>query len=210
AQRRLHRRRLRLFLTARRDCKDRTHGVAAAHTVEVWQSTPRNRPMESDPLLDSLRNAVAAMPDDVPLRLHLAALLLRREQRDEAVRHLGAVLQRDPGNAEALALLTGTQAASGPAGSTAGTPGAQPAPPICLRPPRPTSIFLPNGRGVPLPSPIPRPAERRGAPRIRPRRPRLPPSRPRATTGRRPKMSCGMCCPRCSWARPGPSRPGST
>src|SRR5580693_1401436 len=82
--------------------------------------------MEPDPLLASLRNAVAAMPDDVPLRLHLAALLLRGEQRDEAVRHLGAVLQRDPGNAEALAMLTsGTPAASGPAGTTAGSPGAQ-------------------------------------------------------------------------------------
>jgi AAA+ superfamily predicted ATPase len=82
--------------------------------------------MEPDPLLESLRNAVAAMPDDVPLRLHLAALLLRGEQRDEAVRHLGAVLQRDPGNAEALAMLTsGTAAAPGPAGTTAGSPGAQ-------------------------------------------------------------------------------------
>jgi AAA+ superfamily predicted ATPase len=82
--------------------------------------------MEPDPLLASLRNAVAAMPDDVPLRLHLAALLLRGEQRDEAVRHLGAVLQRDPGNAEALAMLTsGTPAASGPAGTTAGSPGSQ-------------------------------------------------------------------------------------
>src|SRR6202522_905597 len=82
--------------------------------------------MEPDPLLASLRNAVAAMPDDVPLRLHLAALLLRGEQRDEAVRHLGAVLQRDPGNAEALAMLTsGAPAASGPAGTTAGPPGAQ-------------------------------------------------------------------------------------
>jgi len=82
--------------------------------------------MEPDPLLASLRNAVAAMPDDVPLRLHLAALLLRGDQRDEAVRHLGAVLQRDPGNAEALAMLTsGTPAASGPAGTTAGSPGAQ-------------------------------------------------------------------------------------
>ena len=40
--------------------------------------------MESDPLLDSLRNAVAAMPDDVPLRLHLATMLLRAGQRDEA------------------------------------------------------------------------------------------------------------------------------
>ena len=63
--------------------------------------------MESEPLLESLRSAVTAMPDDVPLRLHLAALLLRAGQRDEAVRHLGAVLQRDPGNGEALALLTG-------------------------------------------------------------------------------------------------------
>ncbi|HEY5018214.1 MAG TPA: ATP-binding protein [Streptosporangiaceae bacterium] len=82
--------------------------------------------MEPDPLLDSLRNAVAAMPDDVPLRLHLAALLLRGDQRDEAVRHLGAVLQRDPGNAEALAMLTtGRPAAAGPAAGTAGSPSAQ-------------------------------------------------------------------------------------
>src|SRR5215470_5004623 len=62
--------------------------------------------MEPEPVLESLRNAVAAMPDDVPLRLHLATLLLRSGQRDEAVRHLGAVLQRDPGNGEALAMLT--------------------------------------------------------------------------------------------------------
>ncbi len=71
--------------------------------------------MEPDPLLDSLRNAVTAMPDDVPLRLHLATLLLRGGQRDEAVRHLGAVLQREPGNGEALAMLTsGAPGASGP------------------------------------------------------------------------------------------------
>jgi AAA+ superfamily predicted ATPase len=62
--------------------------------------------MEPEPIIESLRNAVAAMPDDVPLRLHLATLLLRAGQRDEAVRHLGAVLQRDPGNGEALAMLT--------------------------------------------------------------------------------------------------------
>jgi len=70
--------------------------------------------MEPDPLLESLRNAVTAMPDDVPLRLHLARLLLRAGQRDEAVRHLGAVLQRDPGNAEALAMLTSPAGVSGP------------------------------------------------------------------------------------------------
>jgi AAA+ superfamily predicted ATPase len=70
--------------------------------------------MEPDPLLESLRNAVTAMPDDVPLRLHLARLLLRAGQRDEAVRHLGAVLQREPGNAEAMQLLTSPAEVSGP------------------------------------------------------------------------------------------------
>jgi AAA+ superfamily predicted ATPase len=63
--------------------------------------------MEPEPsVLDSLRAAVAALPDDVPLRIHLATLLLQADQRDEAVRQLGAVLQRDPGNAAALNLLT--------------------------------------------------------------------------------------------------------
>jgi SpoVK/Ycf46/Vps4 family AAA+-type ATPase len=62
--------------------------------------------MEPEPtVLESLRKAVEAMPDDVPLRLHLATMLLRAGQRDEAVRQLGAVLQRDPGNAQALGLL---------------------------------------------------------------------------------------------------------
>ena len=69
--------------------------------MEGSHSTPRNGRMEPEPLLDSLRNAVTAMPDDVPLRLHLATMLLRAGHRDEAVRHLGAVLQRDPAFASA-------------------------------------------------------------------------------------------------------------
>src|SRR3984885_4735332 len=73
--------------------------------------------MEPEPLLESLRNAVAAMPDDVPLRLHLAMMLLRAGQRDEAVRHLGAVLQRDPGNAEAMRMLTSPAEVQGPPAS---------------------------------------------------------------------------------------------
>jgi AAA+ superfamily predicted ATPase len=73
--------------------------------------------MEPEPLLDSLRNAVNAMPDDVPLRLHLATMLLRAGQRDEAVRHLGAVLQRDPGNAEAMRMLTSPAEVAGPPAS---------------------------------------------------------------------------------------------
>jgi AAA+ superfamily predicted ATPase len=62
--------------------------------------------MDPEPtVLDSLRRAVEAMPDDVPLRLHLATLLLQGGQRDEAIRQVGAVLQRDPGNTAALGLL---------------------------------------------------------------------------------------------------------
>jgi len=75
--------------------------------------------MEPDPLLESLRNAVAAMPDDVPLRLHLATMLLRAGHRDEAVRHLGAVLQREPGNAEAMRMLTSPAGVAGPPASPA-------------------------------------------------------------------------------------------
>jgi len=79
--------------------------------------------MEPEPaVLDSLRKAVDAMPDDVPLRLHLAGLLLGAGQRDEAVRQLGAVLQRDPGNAQALSLLRGPAPEPGKSGEP-GEPG---------------------------------------------------------------------------------------
>jgi AAA+ superfamily predicted ATPase len=91
--------------------------------------------MESDPLLDSLRNAVAAMPDDVPLRLHLATMLLRAGQRDEAVRHLGSVLQREPGNAEAMRLLTAPPPAAGPAPVSESGPPAVPGQPAVPGPP---------------------------------------------------------------------------
>jgi len=98
--------------------------------------------MEPEPsVLDSLRRAVDAMPDDVPLRLHLATMLLRVGQHDEAVRQLGAVLQRDPGNAQALGLLRdplpgsrGPQGGKGPGPApesalAAGQPPAAPAGP---------------------------------------------------------------------------------
>ena len=78
--------------------------------------------MEPEPtVLDSLRKAIDAMPDDVPLRLHLATLLLSGGQRDEAIRQVGAVLQRDPGNSAALDLLREGPAPAEPAGQpTAG------------------------------------------------------------------------------------------
>ena len=107
--------------------------------MEEVALTPRNGRMEPEPLLDSLRNAVAAMPDDVPLRLHLATMLLRAGQRDEAVRHLGAVLQRDPGNAEAMRMLT--------------SPAEVPGPPAS--PPADVDLSSERGRGFSLPPPAP-------------------------------------------------------
>jgi SpoVK/Ycf46/Vps4 family AAA+-type ATPase len=56
-------------------------------------------------VLDSLRKAVEAMPDDLTLRLHLATMLQAAGLRDEMVRQVGAILQRDPGNGAAMALL---------------------------------------------------------------------------------------------------------
>jgi SpoVK/Ycf46/Vps4 family AAA+-type ATPase len=76
-----------------------------------------------EPILDSLRKAVEAMPDDIPLRLHLATLLIEAGQRDEAVRQLGAVLQRDPTNPEALGLLSPEKTGAAPPPPT---PDAQP------------------------------------------------------------------------------------
>src|SRR5215475_2924845 len=77
--------------------------------------------MEPEPtVLDSLRKAVEAMPDDVPLRLHLATMLLQAGQRDEAVRQLGAVLQRDPANAQALGLIQDSSGVTGPRSGPAG------------------------------------------------------------------------------------------
>jgi AAA+ superfamily predicted ATPase len=61
---------------------------------------------EDTPLLRSLRAAVTASPDDVPLRLHLAQLLLDAGLPAEAVIHCAAVLQRVPGSPEARTLMT--------------------------------------------------------------------------------------------------------
>ncbi|MFC5062496.1 ATP-binding protein [Actinomycetospora atypica] len=58
-----------------------------------------------DPLLASLRAAVAAAPEDSTLRLHLAGLLLDAGEHTEAVGHVAAVLGREPGHAEAGALM---------------------------------------------------------------------------------------------------------
>ncbi|WKK22015.1 ATP-binding protein [Streptomyces olivoreticuli] len=61
--------------------------------------------MSESPLITSLRTAVEAAPDDVPLRLHLAQLLLDAGHGQDAIVHVAAALQREPGNADAQALM---------------------------------------------------------------------------------------------------------
>jgi SpoVK/Ycf46/Vps4 family AAA+-type ATPase len=95
--------------------------------------------MPDDILLTSLLTAVDAAPDDVPLRLHVAGLLAEHGRQAEALQHCSQVLARDPGNAEALALLqriTATMAAP------AAPPSTPPPPPPPPSPPRPDSQRL--------------------------------------------------------------------
>src|SRR4051812_230227 len=79
-----------------------------------------------DSLLDSLLRAVASEPDDLPLRLHVATVLLERGQPELALEHCSAVLARQPRHPEALALLGRATAAlirTEPPPGTPGTPG---------------------------------------------------------------------------------------
>jgi SpoVK/Ycf46/Vps4 family AAA+-type ATPase len=59
----------------------------------------------SSPLIDSLIAAVQASPQDLPLRLHLAELLIDAGRGPEAVTHLAVALQQDPAHADAQALM---------------------------------------------------------------------------------------------------------
>jgi AAA+ superfamily predicted ATPase len=66
----------------------------------------------NQPLIESLRRAVAADPTDVPLRIHLAELLLNAGDLPGAVTELGTVLSADPGNGAARHLMA--RALAGP------------------------------------------------------------------------------------------------
>jgi SpoVK/Ycf46/Vps4 family AAA+-type ATPase len=59
----------------------------------------------SDALIDSLTAAVAARPDDVALRLHLAELLVRAGRSGEAIGHAAQVLAHDPANEAARRVM---------------------------------------------------------------------------------------------------------
>lgn len=89
-------------------------------------------------LIDSLSRAVGASPQDLPLRLHLAQLLVDAGRGDEAVTHCATVLQQDPGNVAARTLMTTALAGGAPA----------PAPPA---PPAPRTPAAP-APGAPAPA----------------------------------------------------------
>jgi SpoVK/Ycf46/Vps4 family AAA+-type ATPase len=77
----------------------------------------------SDPLINSLRAAVEASPGDLPLRIHLAEMLVARGEQAEAVRHAAVVLQHEPDNASALSIITrGATGQPVPAPGPAGRP----------------------------------------------------------------------------------------
>lgn len=82
--------------------------------------------MTDDALLASLLAAVEARPEDVPLRLHVAGLLLQRGRPADALAHCGVVLQRDPANREAIALLGQATQALTATGTSAPVPDTPP------------------------------------------------------------------------------------
>jgi AAA+ superfamily predicted ATPase len=62
-------------------------------------------PVSEDAVISSLSAAVEASPADVPLRVHLAELLLAAGRIDEAVRHAAAALAVDPAAASAREVM---------------------------------------------------------------------------------------------------------
>jgi SpoVK/Ycf46/Vps4 family AAA+-type ATPase len=98
-----------------------------------------------DALLGSIGRAVEGAPDDLALRLHYARLLLDAGRRDDGVAQLGAILARDPANAEALGLLSAGPAAAEP--TAAEQPSTEPAAPAVPASPaasRPSSVVPPT------------------------------------------------------------------
>jgi SpoVK/Ycf46/Vps4 family AAA+-type ATPase len=60
---------------------------------------------DSQKLIDALRRAVEAAPDDADLRVHLAELLISAGFRDDATAQLGIALGQQPGNTRVHELL---------------------------------------------------------------------------------------------------------
>ena len=102
----------------------------------------------TNPLIDSLTAVVSDRPGDVPLRLHLAELLIADGRGADAVPHLGVVLASEPTNERAAALMR----------SALGVPEA----PAQVAP---TAEAMASPAATPQPAPAPTaPAPRKSAP----------------------------------------------
>jgi len=103
--------------------------------------------MTDDRLIASLLAAVGSRPDDVPLRLHLAALMQQAGRLAEALAQVSHVLGVEPANPEAIRMLGSISA------QLAGSPAAPP--PADIPPdPRPGD----GAPGEPLPADAPPPS----------------------------------------------------
>ena len=111
----------------------------------------------TNPLIDSLVAVVAERPEDLPLRAHLAELLIVDGRGPEAVPHLGAVLAADPANEHAAALMRRalgmpSQPASTGGALSTGAGGTDPGPSVSATPaiPRESSHGAPPAPSAPV------------------------------------------------------------
>ena len=111
----------------------------------------------TNPLIDSLVAVVAERPEDLPLRAHLAELLVVDGRGPEAVPHLGAVLAADPANEHAAALMRRALGMPSEPASTGGAPSTgagetDPGPSVSATPaiPRESSHGVPPAPSAPV------------------------------------------------------------
>jgi SpoVK/Ycf46/Vps4 family AAA+-type ATPase len=93
-----------------------------------------------DAVIEALRRAVFAAPDDTELRLHLATVLVDGGRASEAVSEAAVVLQHEPTNTAARELMA--RAIGGPA---AASPPAQPPPAEPAQPADPPAQIAASG-----------------------------------------------------------------
>mgnify|MGYP000872663589 CR=1 FL=1 len=122
----------------------------------------------TNPLIDSLVAVVAERPEDLPLRVHLAELLIVDGRGPEAVPHLGAVLAADPANEHAAALMRRVLGVPSQPASTGGAPstgagGTDPGPSVGA-PPAPSAPVGPADPGSSRFAPASSDAARSGDP----------------------------------------------
>ncbi|TDQ53733.1 ATP-binding protein [Actinorugispora endophytica] len=82
----------------------------------------------SPALINGLRTAVAAAPQDIALRLHLAELLVSRGDIGAAIAEIGQALHLEPESGQARALMARALAPAPVAGTDRGAPASGPGP----------------------------------------------------------------------------------